>query len=288
LGRRHRARTHRQPADRGGGSDHDRRRAPIADNTTARTVYDGAKDAVTYIVADTAQGQATGSGFVVSKDGLIVTNEHVVDGAQQVQVKVGTSGQAQDASVVGVDASHDLALLKVDANNLKPLSLGDASSLSVGDATYAIGNPFGLDHTLTTGIVSALGRDLQAPDGSTISGAIQTDAALNPGNSGGPLLDSAGRSSASTRRSRPAPAPAPRPATSASASRSRRARSKSFVDDAVAGKLAPQTQAAAALERPARAALRRLTDDARLVARAAGAGSAAGAARACCSARPRH
>jgi putative serine protease PepD len=117
----------------------------------------------------------------------------VVDGASQVQVKIGTSDQAQDATVVGADPSRDLALLKVDAHDLPTLSLGDSSSLGVGDNTYAIGNPFGLDHTLTTGIVSALNRNLQAPDGATISGAIQTDAALNPGNSGGPLLDAGGK-----------------------------------------------------------------------------------------------
>jgi putative serine protease PepD len=166
---------------------------PIADDTTPRRVYDGAKDAVTYIVADTAQGQATGSGFVISKDGLIVTNDHVVDGATSVQVKVGTSDQAQDATVVGADPSRDLALLKVAGHDLPTLALGDSSSLGVGDPTYAIGNPFGLDHTLTTGIVSALQRNLQAPDGATIAGAIQTDAALNPGNSGGPLLDTSGK-----------------------------------------------------------------------------------------------
>jgi putative serine protease PepD len=166
---------------------------PISADLDARQVYDASKNAVTYIVADTPQGQATGSGFVVSKDGLIVTNEHVVDGASQVQVKVGTSDQAQDATVVGADPSRDLALLKVDATNLPTLSLGDSSSVGVGDPTYAIGNPFGLDHTLTTGIVSALQRSLQAPDGATIDGAIQTDAALNPGNSGGPLLDADGR-----------------------------------------------------------------------------------------------
>jgi putative serine protease PepD len=166
----------------------------VADDTsTAKQVYDGAKDAVAYVSADTAEGQATGSGFVVSGDGLIVTNAHVVDGASRVQVKIGTSNAALAAEVVGVDASRDLALLKADASNLKALALGDASSVSVGDATYAIGNPYGLDHTLTTGIVSALNRQLQAPDGATITGAIQTDAALNPGNSGGPLLDGSGR-----------------------------------------------------------------------------------------------
>jgi putative serine protease PepD len=165
----------------------------ISANLDARQVYDASKNAVTYIVADTPEGQATGSGFVVSKDGLIVTNDHVVDGASQVQVKIGTSNQAQDATVIGADPSRDLALLKVDAGNLPTLSLGDSSSVSVGDPTYAIGNPFGLDHTLTTGIVSALQRSLQAPDGAKISGAIQTDAALNPGNSGGPLLDADGK-----------------------------------------------------------------------------------------------
>ena len=165
----------------------------ISANLDARQVYDASKNAVTYIVADTPEGQATGSGFVVSKDGLIVTNDHVVDGATQVQVKVGTSDKVQDATVVGADPSRDLALLKVDGSNLPTLSLGDSSTVAVGDPTYAIGNPFGLDHTLTTGIVSALQRSLQAPDGATIDGAIQTDAALNPGNSGGPLLDADGK-----------------------------------------------------------------------------------------------
>jgi putative serine protease PepD len=165
---------------------------PIADNSKPGAIYDAAKDAVTYIVSDMSQGQATGSGFVVSKDGLIVTNDHVVDGATRVRVVVGTSKQAQDATVVGADPSRDLALLKVDGHDLKTLPLGDSSSVSVGDAAYAIGNPFGLDHTFTTGIVSALDRDLQAPDGSKISGAIQTDAAINPGNSGGALLNADG------------------------------------------------------------------------------------------------
>ena len=165
---------------------------PIADNSKPGAIYNEAKDAVTYIVSDMSQGQATGSGFVVSKDGLIVTNDHVVDGATRVRVVVGTGKQAQDATVVGADPSRDLALLKVDGHDLKTLPLGDSSSVSVGDTAYAIGNPFGLDHTFTTGIVSALDRDLQAPDGSKISGAIQTDAAITPGNSGGALLNASG------------------------------------------------------------------------------------------------
>jgi putative serine protease PepD len=168
---------------------------PVSDPTTgntAKAVYDDAKDAVTYISAQTPQGTATGSGFVVSSDGRIITNEHVVDGATSVTVKLGTGGQTLDAQVLAADASKDLALLKVDATNLKHLDFGDSSSLQVGDDVYAIGNPYGLDHTLTSGIVSALDRQIQAPDGTPIDGAIQTDAALNPGNSGGPLLDADG------------------------------------------------------------------------------------------------
>src|SRR3954454_4955916 len=154
---------------------------PISADLDARQIYNASKNAVTYIVADTPQGQATGSGFVVSKDGLIVTNDHVVDGASQFQVKIGTTEKAQDSTVVGADPSRDLALLKVDAGNLPTLSLGDSSSVAVADPTSAMRNRFGLDHTLTTGIVSALQRSLQAPDGATISGAIQTDAALHRG-----------------------------------------------------------------------------------------------------------
>jgi putative serine protease PepD len=161
-------------------------------NNTAKAVYDDAKEAVTYISAQTSQGTATGSGFVVSADGRIITNEHVVDGATSVSVKLGTGGKTLTAQVVAADASKDLALLKVDGSNLKHLDLGDSSSLQVGDDVYAIGNPYGLDHTLTSGIVSALNREIEAPDGTPITGAIQTDAALNPGNSGGPLLDGAG------------------------------------------------------------------------------------------------
>jgi putative serine protease PepD len=165
----------------------------VSNDGTAKQVYDGAQDAVAFIAAASSQGQGTGSGFVVSSDGLIVTNQHVVDGASEVAVKIGTDGEQLPAEIVGVDASQDLALLKVDGNDLPTLELGDSESVEVGDDTYAIGNPYGLDHTLTTGVVSALDRDLQAPNGATISGAIQTDAALNPGNSGGPLLDGDGK-----------------------------------------------------------------------------------------------
>jgi putative serine protease PepD len=168
-------------------------RAVSNTDSTAKQVYEGAKESVAFISSELSQGTATGSGFVVSADGKIVTNEHVVDGAQKVTVKLGTAGKEYPAQVLAADASKDLALLKIDATNLKPLQFGDSKSLEVGDNVYAIGNPFGLDNTLTSGIVSALGRDIQAPDGTPIAGAIQTDAALNPGNSGGALLDADGK-----------------------------------------------------------------------------------------------
>jgi putative serine protease PepD len=168
---------------------------PVSENggMTAKQVYNMAKDSVAYIQADTGQGTATGSGFVVSSDGKIVTNEHVVDGAQSVTVKLGVDGKAQSAQVLAADASKDLALLKINATNSKPLTFGDSSAVQVGDNVFAIGNPYGLDHTLTSGIISALDRDIDAPDGTPIKGAIQTDAALNPGNSGGALIDSQGK-----------------------------------------------------------------------------------------------
>jgi putative serine protease PepD len=177
------------PATRSSGPD----MRLVSDDGTAKQVYDGAKDAVAYISAASAQGQGTGSGFVVSSDGLVVTNAHVVEGASQVAVKVGTDGQQLPAEIVGIDPSRDLALLDVDGDDLPTLELGDSDKVEVGDDVYAIGNPYGLDHTFTTGVVSALGRELQAPDGATIEGGIQTDAAINPGNSGGPLLDADGK-----------------------------------------------------------------------------------------------
>ncbi len=137
---------------------------------------------------------ATGSGFVMDKEGHILTNAHVVEGASKVEVGF-TDEQTLDARVLGSDTSTDVAMLKVDAKqaDLKPLDLGDSSKLEVGDAVVAIGNPFGLDRTVTTGIISALQRQLEAPNGFSIRNVIQTDAAINPGNSGGPLLDSLGR-----------------------------------------------------------------------------------------------
>jgi putative serine protease PepD len=152
-------------------------------------VYQNAKDSVAYITTQTG----TGSGFVISDDGYIVTNAHVIEGANgQIKAKVG-DGKTLDAKLVGQDASTDLALLKVDATNLKPLALGDSSTVQVGDPAYAIGNPFGLDRTLTTGVISALQRQISSPNGFSIDDVLQTDAAINPGNSGGPLFNAQGQ-----------------------------------------------------------------------------------------------
>jgi len=134
--------------------------------------------------------QAQGSGFVLDEQGHVVTNHHVVDGAETASVTF-SNGESYDATVVGTDPSTDLAVLKVDAPSslLTPLELGASSELAVGDGVVAIGSPFGLEETVTTGIVSALERQMEAPNGFTINGSIQTDAAINHGNSGGPLLN---------------------------------------------------------------------------------------------------
>jgi S1-C subfamily serine protease len=140
------------------------------------------------------QGSSTGSGFVIDKKGDIITNSHVVNGASQITVRFGNSGNIK-ATLVGKDVSTDLALLHVDphAAKLHPLQLGDSSKVRVGDPAIAIGNPFGFDRTVTSGIVSALQRQIDAPNNFTINNVIQTDAAINPGNSGGPLLNAAGQ-----------------------------------------------------------------------------------------------
>jgi S1-C subfamily serine protease len=142
------------------------------------------------------EGTATGSGFVVDRDGTILTNAHVVSGAEDVTVSFTEDGDPVDAEVRGVDASTDLAVLKIDPDdveNLTAMPLGDSAKVAVGDPVVAIGNPFGLQRTVTTGIVSALQREITAPNGFRINDVIQTDASINPGNSGGPLLDANGR-----------------------------------------------------------------------------------------------
>jgi putative serine protease PepD len=198
-----------------GGSDETVEAAPAADATavdvaqpsdgdagaddTAASVYRTAAAGVVEISAGGAGafgdgGGALGTGFVVDDEGHVVTNEHVVSGAAGIVVTFADGSEAS-AELVGTDPSTDIALLKVDvpAAGLEPLELGSSAGVVVGQDVYAIGNPYGLERTLTAGIVSALDRQIQAPNGYTISGAIQTDAAINSGNSGGPLLDEGGR-----------------------------------------------------------------------------------------------
>jgi putative serine protease PepD len=142
----------------------------------------------------TQESESTGSGFVIDTDGHILTNAHVVDNATSVTITF-SDKKSREAKIVGKDESTDLALLKVDPKgiDMRPLELGDSKSVQVGDQTIAIGNPFGYDRTLTTGVVSALQRRILAPNNFTIDNVIQTDAAINPGNSGGPLIDASGR-----------------------------------------------------------------------------------------------
>ena len=166
-------------------------------------IYEAAKHGVvqvtsTSVVSDNFFGaqeqQAQGSGFVIDKDGHVVTNYHVVQGAKKVQVSFSDEEQ-RDATVVGSDPSNDIAVLKIQgawARSLTPLTLGNSSAVKVGDAVVAIGNPFGLERTVTAGIVSALQRHIQSPNGFQIDQVIQTDAAINHGNSGGPLLNANG------------------------------------------------------------------------------------------------
>ncbi|MBK8491615.1 MAG: trypsin-like peptidase domain-containing protein [Saprospirales bacterium] len=138
--------------------------------------------------------RGSGSGFVWDKKGHIVTNFHVIQGADKAQVVL-AHGKSYSASLVGYDPKKDLAVLKIDApaNELIPIPVGTSQNLRVGQSVFAIGNPFGLDQTLTTGVISALGREIESVAGIPIRDVIQTDAAINPGNSGGPLLDSHGR-----------------------------------------------------------------------------------------------
>ncbi|MBD0282424.1 MAG: trypsin-like peptidase domain-containing protein [Thermoleophilaceae bacterium] len=177
------------------------------DGRTVRDIYKREARGVVFVEAEGVsdepsifgtpnEGTATGSGFVIDEQGTILTNAHVVSGAENVTVSFTEEGDAIDAEVKGVDASTDLAVLKIDPDdveNLVAMPLGDSSQVEVGDPVVAIGNPFGFTRTVTTGIVSALQRQIEAPNGFPIRNVIQTDASINPGNSGGPLLDADGR-----------------------------------------------------------------------------------------------
>jgi S1-C subfamily serine protease len=166
------------------------------------TVYDEAGPAVVHITSrvitydvfmQPVPQEGTGSGFVYDTEGHIVTNYHVVADAESVSVALAAGG-VYTATIVGTDSSNDLAVLRIEAEDLSdPVPLGDSDQLRVGQFVVAIGNPFGLDRTLTVGVISALSRVIESPDSRFIGEAIQTDAAINPGNSGGPLLDLEGR-----------------------------------------------------------------------------------------------
>ncbi|MGB8260118.1 MAG: trypsin-like peptidase domain-containing protein [Terracidiphilus sp.] len=140
----------------------------------------------------TVPQQGQGSGFILDKEGHVLTNYHVIEGANRgIEVKLNNKHAPYKAKVVGTDRMHDLALLQIDAPNLQPVTLADSTELNVGQKVYAIGNPFGLNGTMTRGIISSI-RSIKNADGAPIEDAIQTDAAINPGNSGGPLLNSRG------------------------------------------------------------------------------------------------
>jgi len=183
------------PLGGGGVSNVPPLQAPPTHGLSAEAVYKRAAPGVVQVTATSAaRGEGLGSGFVVDKAGHIITNYHVVQGASKVLVSF--SGQDQLPSrIVGIDPSTDLAVLKISArpSALDPLDLGNSDTVHVGDTVYAIGNPFGYTRTLTSGLVSAVQRQITAPNTLPIDNVIQTDAAINHGNSGGPLLDAAAR-----------------------------------------------------------------------------------------------
>jgi putative serine protease PepD len=168
--------------------------AATGNGLTVEQIYARSSAAVVEIAVSAGPQQSQGSGFVYDDEGHVITNQHVVDAATSAKVTF-SDGTTRDATVVGTDPSTDLAVLQVDApaSALEPLALADSADVKVGEEVVAIGSPFGLEQTVTAGIVSALHRQITAPNDFSIDDAIQTDAAINHGNSGGPLLDLDGR-----------------------------------------------------------------------------------------------
>jgi putative serine protease PepD len=166
---------------------------PGKGQTRAGAIYAAASPAVVSVRTDEGEG----TGFLIDDHGTVVTNNHVVGQSTHVLIRFGQDGDALDGDVLGRDPSTDLAVVSIDASRVpqeaKALKFADSRGVQVGDLVVAIGNPFGLDRTATEGIVSGLGRSIQAPNGFSIDEVIQTDAPINPGNSGGPLLDDGGR-----------------------------------------------------------------------------------------------
>jgi 2-alkenal reductase len=184
----------REIVPRGNLADYENSTISIFNSAAPSVVYIFTENAVSGIFGRREIRQGSGSGFLWDDYGHIVTNFHVIQGAQRIQVRLDT-GEAIRATYVGGSPDHDLAVIRLrnTPDSIQPIPVGTSSDLAVGQAVFAIGNPFGLARTLTTGVISALDRRLPTAGGREVVGVIQTDAAINPGNSGGPLIDSAGR-----------------------------------------------------------------------------------------------
>ncbi len=186
----------RKPQPRGDLSGEEQVTIDLFERASTSVVYITSlsveRDALTMNIFEIPQG--AGSGFIWDSRGYIVTNFHVIQSAQAAKITL-SDQSTWDASLVGVEPDKDIAVLKIntESNPLSPIPIGTSKDLRVGQRVYAIGNPFGFDHTLTTGVISGLGREIKSVTDRPIQGVIQTDAAINPGNSGGPLLDSSGR-----------------------------------------------------------------------------------------------
>ncbi len=179
---------------RGELADYEKSTMAIFNNAAPSVVYLFTEQAVTGFFGTRSTRQGAGSGFLWDTAGHVVTNFHVIAGSQKIQVRL-DSGKVYEAAYVGASPDHDLAVVRLRTlpSTIVPIPIGESENLKVGQAAFAIGNPYGLDRTLTTGVISALNRRLPSETGREIVGLIQTDAAINPGNSGGPLIDSAGR-----------------------------------------------------------------------------------------------
>jgi 2-alkenal reductase len=184
----------RPVAARGALSDWEKQNIEIFRQTAPSVAYIFTESARPGVAGQVQIAAGAGSGFLWDKAGHVVTNNHVIEGAQRVAVRI-DSGDPIEATVIGRAPNYDLAVLRLSEarTSFQPIPIGTSNDLQVGQAVYAIGNPFGLTRTLTTGVVSAVNRTLPTASGREVAGVIQTDAPINPGNSGGPLLDSAGR-----------------------------------------------------------------------------------------------